>query len=196
MTGRREDKKARTRATIIEVGLRLMHEHGYDAVTTTQIARAAGVVPATLFNYFPTKASIVFADDALWDPPQEAPEVGSTPAETLCGVLLAMVDQPAWTKGADDPLTAMRFDLVRREPALAAEQVSRAFGRVPLFADLVQRAHPEVSRADAVAVAGATVGAVVAALTWVPGEPVRPAVEDALRAVGADGCGGECRWPR
>jgi AcrR family transcriptional regulator len=38
----------------------LFLERGYDAVTTTQVAAAASVSPATLFNYFATKEDLFF----------------------------------------------------------------------------------------------------------------------------------------
>ncbi len=38
----------------------LFLDRGFDAVTTTQVAAAAGVSPATLFNYFATKEDLFF----------------------------------------------------------------------------------------------------------------------------------------
>jgi AcrR family transcriptional regulator len=42
----------------------LFLEHGFDTVTTTQIATTAGVSPATLFNYFATKEDLFFGQVA------------------------------------------------------------------------------------------------------------------------------------
>ena len=42
-----------------------MTEHGYEATSTDDIARAAGVSPRTFFNYFPTKESVVVLPDDL-----------------------------------------------------------------------------------------------------------------------------------
>lgn len=184
MSGRREQAKARTREAIIEAGIRLMAERGYDATSTTAIARAAGVSPATLFNYFPTKASILFADDHLWAPPPgplDPSVVGATPRETLVALVLALLDQPAWTRPADDPLTTARFELVRREPALRDAQILRAFARVPELADACRAAHPGLNGAAALAEAGAVVGAVLSAVTWGDRDDLRARVTDALR---------------
>jgi AcrR family transcriptional regulator len=59
--GLRERKKARTRALIADTARRLFSEHGFQAVTVAEIARAAEVSEATVFNYFPTKEDLAFA---------------------------------------------------------------------------------------------------------------------------------------
>lgn len=183
MSGRREVTRARTRAGIIEAGIRLMHERGYEATSTTAIARAAGVSPATLFNYFPTKSSIVFADEDLWAP-KPGPIIGrATPQKTARALVLELLNQPGWTRPADDPLTAMRFELVRREPALVAAQTAHAFAQVPAFAAVVRSAHPNLTEDEALAHAGATVGAVLSALTWTQSKDIRAIVEAALELV-------------
>lgn len=61
--GLREDKKARTRAAIRDHVMRLFRERGYAETTVDQIARAAEVSPSTFFRYFPTKETLVLADD-------------------------------------------------------------------------------------------------------------------------------------
>jgi AcrR family transcriptional regulator len=61
--GLRERKKLQTRAAIRQAALQLFLAKGYDATTTTQIAAAANVSAGTLFNYFPTKEALLFADD-------------------------------------------------------------------------------------------------------------------------------------
>lgn len=50
-----------TRQSIEEAARTLFAEQGFDAATTRDIARAAGVGVGTLFNYFPTKESIAWS---------------------------------------------------------------------------------------------------------------------------------------
>ncbi len=61
--GLRERKKIRTRETIRREALRLIEENGYAATTVDQIADAAEVSPSTFFRYFPTKETVLLADD-------------------------------------------------------------------------------------------------------------------------------------
>ncbi|HEY2796136.1 MAG TPA: TetR/AcrR family transcriptional regulator, partial [Micromonosporaceae bacterium] len=60
MAGLREQKKAQTRRTIAAAAADLFGRDGYVAVTMAQVATAAGVSDQTLYNYFPTKESLVF----------------------------------------------------------------------------------------------------------------------------------------
>ena len=59
--GLREHKKEQTRRRITETAHRLFGERGFDGVTVAQVARAAEVAEATLFNYFPTKEDLFYS---------------------------------------------------------------------------------------------------------------------------------------
>ncbi len=61
--GRRERKKIKTRQAIRREAFRLIEENGYAATTVEHIADAADVSPSTFFRYFPSKESLLLADD-------------------------------------------------------------------------------------------------------------------------------------
>jgi AcrR family transcriptional regulator len=58
--GLRQRKKQRTRELIADTARDLFVERGFDRVTVAEVARAAEVSEATVFNYFPTKEDLVY----------------------------------------------------------------------------------------------------------------------------------------
>ncbi len=59
----RERSKQYVRRQIAETALDLFLAQGFDKVTVAQVAAAAGVAEKTVYNYFPTKAHLVFDED-------------------------------------------------------------------------------------------------------------------------------------
>jgi AcrR family transcriptional regulator len=59
--GLRERKRRAARETIAAAARRLFAEHGFDAVTVSQVAAAAEVSEKTVYNYFPTKEDLALA---------------------------------------------------------------------------------------------------------------------------------------
>ena len=57
-TGLRERKKRQTRQEISDIATALFARHGFDAVTISQVAEAAGVAKMTVTNYFPRKEDL------------------------------------------------------------------------------------------------------------------------------------------
>jgi AcrR family transcriptional regulator len=53
------ETKESTRRRILEAAQEQFRTTGYEATTTRDIAKAAGIAAGTLFNYFPTKEAIV-----------------------------------------------------------------------------------------------------------------------------------------
>jgi AcrR family transcriptional regulator len=58
--GLRERKKERTRQLLADTARRLFAERGFEKVSIAEVARAAEVSQATVFNYFPTKEDLVY----------------------------------------------------------------------------------------------------------------------------------------
>lgn len=104
--------------------MRLFIESGFDNVTTSEIARAAGVSPATLFNYFATKDDLVFGqvaelEQALVDAVRTCP-----PGQSILDVLQ---DRVLWDLTAGraytDPAAVKPFHrLVMDSPHLMARE--------------------------------------------------------------------------
>jgi AcrR family transcriptional regulator len=61
-TGRRERKKAETRAALSRAAMRLALEQGVEHVTAEAIAAAADVAPRTFHNYFSSKEEAIVAE--------------------------------------------------------------------------------------------------------------------------------------
>jgi AcrR family transcriptional regulator len=61
--GRRERKKAATRAAILDAARELFLERGFDGVSVREIADKADVSPKTVFTHFPQKEALVFSDE-------------------------------------------------------------------------------------------------------------------------------------
>src|SRR3954452_13782181 len=59
--GLRERKKQQTRLLIANTARRLFAERSFESVTVADVARAADVSEATVFNYFPTKEDLFYS---------------------------------------------------------------------------------------------------------------------------------------
>lgn len=76
----------------------LFDTKGYAHVSVEEIADAAGVSRRTFFNYFPTKASVLFDPDPSLGHGLQAQldsEIGAEPWDALCAVLVGYVEAEA-----------------------------------------------------------------------------------------------------
>ena len=64
--GRREQRKAQTRAEVRATAQRLFAERGFDEVTIADVAAAAEVAVQTVFNHFETKEGLFFDGRTPW----------------------------------------------------------------------------------------------------------------------------------
>ena len=149
--GLRESKKLRTRQVIADESMRLFAQNGFDRVTVSEIAAAAGVSEKTVFNYFPTKEDLFF-DEV---PQREALLVGAIerrePGESILGALRRL--QLAECPRLCSPQFATFARIIEESPALQAKEleVMARFARV--LAETIQ-AEAGVDERDARIAAG------------------------------------------
>lgn len=146
----------RRREVLVQATLPLLLEHG-TAVTTRQIAEAAGVAEGTIFRAFPDKESLIAAVvEAAFDPAPFEADLGRIPLdEPLAARLEAAVDllqrriaslgRLMVAAGLTRPPGAAA-QAVRRQPPTSVEAIARLFQpdaaalrRSPLEAAMVLR---------------------------------------------------------
>jgi AcrR family transcriptional regulator len=122
--GLRERKKRQTRQVIAEAALRLFSERGFDAVTVSQVAKAADVSDATVFNYFPTKESLFFGqmqtfEEALVQAVRERP-----PGKSVLAAFRRFIDEGSDRLTLEDAAGAisMAARVVGDSPSLQARE--------------------------------------------------------------------------
>jgi AcrR family transcriptional regulator len=137
-TGLRERKKQRTRQAIGEAAFRLFEERGFENVTVAEVARAADVSEGTVFNYFPTKEDLFYAqmedfDTTLLDAIRERP-AGEPVSAAFARALLEQSGRLASDERAELITKAART--IAASPSLQArerevvERTTRSLGRL------------------------------------------------------------------
>ena len=128
--GLRERKKRLMRQQLSDTATQMFLERGFDAVRVAEIAGACGVSEKTVFNYFPTKESLILdrLEATVASLRTGLAEPGVSPVEAalriLDGELGAMT---SWLADQDDPVQASaairRFGaLIQATPSLRAHQ--------------------------------------------------------------------------
>ena len=69
---RLSDKQAATVQRLTEAAVEQLRQHGYDGLTVRNVARAAGVAPATAYTYFTSREHLV--TEVFWRRLQALPE--------------------------------------------------------------------------------------------------------------------------
>jgi AcrR family transcriptional regulator len=143
--GLRERKKAQTRELLSDTATRMFLDRGFDAVKVTDIAAACHVSEKTVYNYFPTKESLILD---RWDTTARGLRAGLADAGThpvdAAGHILAgeLAAQISWLDSQPDPAAAVasirRFgELLAATPALRAYQQETTAGLIALAAGLL-----------------------------------------------------------
>jgi AcrR family transcriptional regulator len=128
--GLRERKKRLMRQQLSDTATTMFMERGFDAVRVSEIAEACGVSEKTVFNYFPTKESLVLDrwESTVVSLRSGLADLGIPPVEAVQRILASELgDLLSWLEGQEDPAlarsTMQRFvELVEATPALRAHQ--------------------------------------------------------------------------
>jgi TetR/AcrR family transcriptional regulator, regulator of autoinduction and epiphytic fitness len=110
----------RTRAQIVEAAVQLMTQHGYEAVTMKDIARAAGIGDATVYKYFATKERLLLGYFDLVAA-QALAATRATPGiddYDLQSRLQRLTDAVLERLQPDRPFVALARDMLARSPLL------------------------------------------------------------------------------
>jgi AcrR family transcriptional regulator len=128
----RERKKQQTRRLIAETARRLFAEHGFEGVTVAQVARAADVSQATVFNYFPTKEDLFYSGLEAFEDALLAAIRERGPGESVLDAFGRFVLQPRGLLAATDSEAIEHLAAITRtiteSPALLARE-QRIFDR-------------------------------------------------------------------
>lgn len=114
------ERRAARRLQIVDAGLTVFAERGYDGATTARICRRAGIGSGTFFHYFATKADLLLAILELGTAETRERAAGLEGRTDPLGVLLELV-----ASTADDAADARVPGFVRavagvmHEPAVA-----------------------------------------------------------------------------
>jgi AcrR family transcriptional regulator len=182
--GRRERKKAGTRAAIQREALRLFREQGYEATTMSQIAEAADVSASTLFRYFATKEELVRWDE--YDPMLvevvRAQPARLSPIAALRSGLRQMLGE---LSAEDQALLRQRVRLMAEIPLLRAVGADPLSGPAQLLAEmLAERASRRPDELPVRVAVGAILGAGVALMLAAAQDPAADMVEMLDAALG------------
>ncbi len=151
--GRRERKKAATRASISREALRLFLQRGYHEVSLRDVADAADVAVTTVFKHFSGKEALVFDEDDVLEQALVAAVVERPAGRSVLDALQAHLLQMRAVQGAADPQFQPFFDLVSSTPELDAYWRRMFLRHTKALAQAITRSTPGTSPATAAAIA-------------------------------------------
>ena len=122
----RERKKERTRQLIADTARRLFAERGFEAVAVAEVARAADVSEATVFNYFATKEDLFYSGLEAFEEELLATIRRREPGTSVLDAFARFVLEPRGLMAAKDPEAFERLAqftrVIEESPALLARE--------------------------------------------------------------------------
>jgi len=173
-----------SRATLEEAAAELFLENTYAATTVEQIAQRAGVSRATFFNYFASKADLLWAglDDTLRALGDALVSVDRT-GPPVDGVVDALIGAACSRGEGWLPLALTQHEVMGLGADVQGEGVARAAPLVDPIAQALARASGCRASAGPVRIAAAVIAAATAAaiIAWAGDGVGRGPLEDAVR---------------
>jgi AcrR family transcriptional regulator len=123
--GLRERKKRQTRQLIADAARTLFAERGFEAVPVAQIARAADVSEATVFNYFPTKEDLLYSRLEAFEEELLSSIRDRAPGESVLSAFGRFVLTPRGLLAAPDPAQVEQLSAITRVIAQSPSLLAR-----------------------------------------------------------------------
>jgi AcrR family transcriptional regulator len=139
--GLRERKKQQTRQLIADAARRLFAKRGFEAVTVAEVAAAADVSEATVFNYFPTKEDLYYSGLESFQEELLSAIREREPGESVLAAFRRFVLEPRGLLAAKDPAAIDRLAAITRviaeSPALLSREQQIFAGYTDSLASLI-----------------------------------------------------------
>jgi AcrR family transcriptional regulator len=139
--GLRERKKQRTRRLLSDTARALFAERGFDEVTVAEVAEAADVSEATVFNYFPTKEDLFYSGLEAFEEGLLAAIRGRDKGESVLAAFGRFILTPRGLLAEGDPQATERLSSITRvieeSPALLAREQAIFTGYTDSLATLI-----------------------------------------------------------
>lgn len=137
--GLRERKKQRTRELIGRTAWQLFAERGFERVTVAEVARAAEVSEATVFNYFRTKEALVFDGMEAFGADARAAVRDRLPGESAVAAFgRFLLDRGRAGRSAEiGDVIAVTARMVAASPALRSREAEVFDGQAYALAELL-----------------------------------------------------------
>lgn len=128
---KREEKKRRTRARLVEAALACFSEDGYEGATVEGITKRAGVAKGTFFNYFHSKGDVLLQVGAVQEEwmLEQIERIQPESCDSLVDALIELMVATATRLPLSRPLVRAMFQATLQTPSESEAQV-RHFARV------------------------------------------------------------------
>jgi AcrR family transcriptional regulator len=137
-TGLRERRKQETRRAISDVATEMFVTRGFDEVTISQVAEAAGVSKMTVTNYFPRKEDLVFdRADAIVRHLADV-VIARRPGESMLAAIRRDYAEAAARADVTLGLSSPQFArMITSSPALASRGLEMLYQREQALGDAI-----------------------------------------------------------